>query len=83
MFYAYRPRCVDVFSMEFFSINEWLTSLFQSDNTKFKCPTIGFTCKQRQLYSNNGQIDFSIPIETLVSSMDFSINCEIERIFFR
>jgi hypothetical protein len=26
-------------------INGWLTSLFQSYNKKFKCPTIGFTCK--------------------------------------
>jgi hypothetical protein len=30
-------------------INEWLTSLFQSYNKKFKCPTIGFTCKLEAL----------------------------------
>jgi hypothetical protein len=38
--------------VEFFRgvlINEWLTSLFQSYNKKFKCPTIGFTCKLEAL----------------------------------
>ena len=44
-----------------------------SYNKMFKCPTIGFTCQQRQLYSDNGsvpfpvcQTGFSVPIETFV-----------------
>ena len=46
--------------------------LFHLYINKFKCPTIGFTCKQRQLYSNNRgvpflcQTAFSLPIETWV-----------------
>ena len=50
-------------------MSDWL--LFQSYIKKFKCLTIGFTCKQRQLYSNNRSIlfpvcqtAFSVPIET-------------------
>ena len=52
--------------------HEWLTSLPKIQQN-FKCPTIGFTCKQRQLYSINGsllfpvwQTVFSTPIETCV-----------------
>jgi hypothetical protein len=40
--------CIYKMSWNFFLgvlINGWLTSLFQSYNKKFKCPTIGFTCK--------------------------------------
>jgi hypothetical protein len=35
-------------------------SLFQSYNKKFKCPTIGFTCKQRQLYSVNRSVPIAV-----------------------
>jgi hypothetical protein len=48
------------FSGSLLLINEWLTSLFQSYNKMFKCPTIGFTCKQRKLYSFNRWVPFAV-----------------------
>ena len=63
--------------------------LFQSYNKKFKYPTTGFTCKQRQLYSNNGSIPvpvcqtaFSIPTEAqLKSNCDVNLFSKISSIF--
>jgi hypothetical protein len=61
---------------EFFSEGVLITSdwlLYQKIQQNFKCPTIGFTYKQRKLYSNNGSLPFpvwqtvfSTPIETWV-----------------
>jgi hypothetical protein len=70
----------DAFFSEGDLINDWLTSLPEIQQN-FKCPTIGFTYKQRQLYSNNGSLPFpvwqtvfSTPIETWVIFRVVAIN---------
>ena len=65
---------------EFFSEGVLITSDWKIQQN-FKCPKIGFTCKQRQLYSNNGSLPFpvgqtvfSTPIETWVIFRVTAIN---------
>ena len=44
---------------EFFSEGVLITSDWEIQQN-FKCPTTGFTCKQSQLYSNNGSLPFPV-----------------------
>ena len=65
--FEYKCLCVQLNSIVGQRSFNVLTSLFQLNNKKFICPTIGFTCKVRQLHSNDGpvcQTDFSVSLET-------------------